>query len=104
MSIEVYVKRNTLIYPPSWSDCYVPLEADEEQHLFTAGNMEIKRDEDELENTYQNIPGVLHPQKHKAIVENYQLSDRFILVDLYRPENRLKKYRRCGFSTKRKLR
>lgn len=102
MSIEVYIKRNIAIHPPSWDESYLPMQAYEELHLLTAEVMNVNRDQED--ETYREKTVMYYPNNYQAVIENYRLSQRFILIDLLRPVERLKKYRRCGFSTKKKFR
>ena len=102
MSIEVYIKRNIAINPPSWDDSYLPMQAYEELHLLSAEVMNVNRDQED--ETYRGKTVMYFPNNFKAVIENYRLSERFILIDLLRPVERYKKYRRCGFSKKKKLR
>ena len=102
MSIEVYIKRNIAIHPPSWDESYLPMKAYEELHLLTAEVMNVNRDQED--ETYREKTVMYYPNNYQAVIENYRLSQRFILIDLLRPVERLKKYRRCGFSTNKKFR
>lgn len=102
MSIEVFIKRNIAIHPPSLDDSYLPMQAVEELHLLSAEVMNVNRDQED--ETYRGNTVIFYPNKYQAVIENYRLSERFILIDLFGPVERLKKYRRCGFSTKKKLR
>lgn len=102
MSIDVYIKRNLASYSPRWDDSYLPMQADEEQHLLSAEVMNVNRVQDD--ETYRGKTVLYYPNNFQAVIENYRLSERFILIDLVQPVERLKKFRRCGFSTKRKFR
>lgn len=98
--IEVYLKRNILAYPP-YLDELTPINADEEQFFLSAGTIESHRETEALsfDGDRYGIRG--HGRSLKVVIGNFQLSDRFLLIDLYAPKNRMKTYRRCGFSTKK---
>lgn len=98
--IEVYLKRNIVAYPP-YLDELTPIAADEEQFFLSAGTIESHRETETLsfdEGRY-GIRG--QGRSLKVVIGNYQLSDRFLLIDLNAPQNRMKTYRRCGFSKKK---
>jgi hypothetical protein len=98
--IEVYLKRNIAAFPPS-SDALTPIAADEEQFFLSAGTIESHRETETLPvgGGRYGIRG--HGRSLKVVICNFQLSDRFLLIDLYAPQNRMRIYRRCGFSTKK---
>lgn len=97
--IEVYLKRNILAYPP-YLDELTPI-ADEEQFFLSAGTIESHRETETLsfDGDRYGIRG--QGRNLKVVIGNFQLSDRFLIIDLYAPQNRMKTYRRCGFSTKK---
>lgn len=100
--IEVYLKRNIVVYPP-YLDELTPIAADEEQFFLSAGTIESHRETETLsfdEGRY-GIRG--QGRSLKVVIGNYQLSDRFLLIDLKAPQNRMKTYRKCGFSKKKHL-
>ena len=102
VNIEVFIKRNIAMYPPRWDDSYLPMQAYEELHLLSAEVMNVNRDQED--ETYRGKTVMYYPNNFQVVIENYRLSEQFILIDLLRPAERLKKYRRCGFSTKKKFR
>lgn|GEM_PF-2775247 len=98
--IEAYFKRNIVAYPP-YLDELTPIAADEEQFFLSTGAIESHRETETLplDDGRYGIRG--QGRSFKVIIGNYQLSNRFLLIDLYAPQNRMKTYRRCGFSTKK---
>lgn len=87
MSVQVYLSQN---------DCFGTPPA----LLLTTDCLEIKP----VEQHYQlgsDGPWHLCPRKYVCTVENYELSDRYILIDLYVKHDRQLKRRRCGFSTRK---
>ena len=87
MNVQVYLKRDLARFPRSWD-------------LMSANMIEITRDDaDEFDKkrSWYSVPNPMYT----AVIEDYHISDRFILIDLERPKKRIKQYRRCGFSTKK---
>ncbi len=100
MNVQVYLKRDLARFPRSWDTNSHPSEAEEEGYLMSANMIEITRDDaDEFDKkrSWYSVPNPMY----MAVIEDYHISDRFILIDLERPKKRIKQYRRCGFSTKK---
>lgn len=100
MSIKVFLKRDLARFPRSWDESYSPLEAEEESYLLSANMVEITRDSTDEFDEKRSFYRVSNPT-YTHVIEDYRISDRFILIDLERPKKRNKQYRRCGFSTKK---
>ena len=100
MNVQVYLKRDLARFPRSWDEYSCPFEAEEESYLMSANMIEITRDDADEVDKKRSWYSVSNPM-YTAVIEDYHISDRFILIDLERPKKRVKQYRRCGFSTKK---
>ncbi len=94
------LKRNLARFPRSWDTNSYPFEVEEESYLMSANMIEITRDDADEFDKKRSCYFVPNPM-YTAVIEDYHISDRFILIDLERPKKRVKQYRRCGFSTKK---
>lgn len=98
MNIQIFIKRDLARFPRDFGEMVPNFE---EMLLMSAESIEVVKEPGYESRREYGMAWYHPPGKYIAVIERFRMSPRFILVDLEAPEKRLKKYRRCGFSTRK---